>query len=146
MAEAGTHSGDSASTWENDAVTFYFDTNDDRSGTFGADDHEVIIDVRPVYGIYPSTNGADPVMEAVRLDTTAGFSIEARFTKASLGTPSNGRIGFTWGVYDDDAGGTAEGYGLWYERPAPRCATCCDDETHAEAWCDTTLLGELQFN
>lgn len=146
VTEAGTHFGDSASTWENDAVTFYFDTNDDRSGTFGADDHEVIIDVRPVYAIYPSTNGADPVMEAVRLDTTAGFSIEARFTKASLGNGANGRLGFSWGVYDDDAGGNAEGYGLWYELPATRCATCCLGEAHAEAWCDTTLLGELAFD
>jgi hypothetical protein len=147
VIEVEPHQGDSASTWQNDAVTFYFDTNNDRSGAYGADDHEVIIDYRPTYGIYPTTNGVDPTLDAVRLNTAAGFTIEARFPRNALGSvPPGGRMGFSWGIYDDDGGGNAEGYGLWYERPGMRCATCCTGESHAEAWCDTTMLGELGFN
>lgn len=144
VVEAKPHQGDSSNTWDNDAITFYIDGADDRAGAYGADDHEVIIDYRPVYGIYPTTNGTDPTMEAVRLPTTEGFSVEVRIPRATIGTAS--RIGFAWGVYDDDAGGTAEGYGLYWMRPAPRCATCCASEARAQAWCDTTLLGELVFN
>jgi hypothetical protein len=145
--ELGTHHGDSTEPWQNDAVTFYFDTNNDRSGPYGNDDHEIIIDFSPRYGIYPTTNGAaDPMLEAFRVDTATGFTVETRILKSSLGTPVNGRMGFGWGLYDDDGGGNADGYGLWYERPAPRCAACCVNENHAEAWCDTTLLGEIQFN
>lgn len=145
VAEAKPHQGDSANTWENDAITFYIDGANDRAGTYGADDHEVIIDYRPVYGIYPSTNGTDPMIDAVRLPTTEGFTVEVRIPRASLGANAT-RIGFAWGVYDDDAGGAAEGYGLHWMRQAPRCATCCTSETRAQAWCDTTLLGQLEFN
>jgi hypothetical protein len=80
----------------------------------------------------------------VRLPTTEGFTVEVRIPRASLGNAS--RIGFAWGVYDDDGGGTAEGYGLHWMRQAPRCASCCASEARAQAWCDTTLLGELVFN
>lgn len=147
VTEPGGHSGDSADTWQNDAVTFFFDTNDDRAGAYGADDHEIIVDFRPMFAIFPTNNGADPMFEAVRLDTTAGFTVEARIVRSSLGQlPASGRYGFGWGVYDDDGGGNAEAFGLWYERPATRCATCCTGETHAEPWCDTTLLGQLQFS
>lgn len=147
VIEAKPHQGDSSSTWENDAITFYLDGADDRGGAYGGDDHEVIIDYRPVYGIYPSTNGADPTLEAVRLPTDEGFTVEVRLPRAELGTqPSAGRIGFAWGVIDDDGGGAADGYGLWYARTAPRCVDCCAGEARAEAWCDTTLLGELVFN
>lgn len=144
--ELGMQYGDSENTWQNDAITFYFDAANDRSGPIGNDDHEIIIDFRPRYGIYPSDNGADPMLDAFRIDTVDGFVVETRILKSSLGTPVNGRMGFGWGLYDDDAGGNADGYGLWYERPATRCATCCTNENHAEAWCDTTLLGEIQFN
>jgi hypothetical protein len=145
--EAEPHSGDSMSTWQNDAVTFYLDTNNDRAGAYGNDDHEIIIDYRPTYGIYPTTNGVvDPTIEAVRLNTADGFTIEARMLKSGLGSLLGGRVGFGWGIYDDDGGGNAEAYGLWYERPAPRCATCCTGEAHAEAWCDTTMLGQLAFS
>lgn len=147
VAEAKPHQGDSSNTWENDAITFYIDGADDRAGTYGADDHEIIIDYRPVYGIYPTTNGTvDPTIEAVRLPTTEGFTVEVRIPRASFGNGSASRIGFAWGVYDDDGGGTAEGYGLHWMRQAPRCASCCTGETRAQAWCDTTLLGELVFN
>lgn len=145
VAEAKPHQADSSNTWENDAITFYLDGNDDRSGAYGADDHEVIIDYRPVYGIYPSTNGSDPMIDAVRLPTTEGFTVEVRIPRAAF-APGATRIGFAWGVYDDDGGGGAEGYGLQWMRQAPRCATCCTSETRAQAWCDTTLLGELVFN
>lgn len=145
VAEAKPHQADSANTWENDAITFYLDGAGDRSGTYGADDHEVIIDYRPVYGIYPSTNGTDPVLDAVRLPTTEGFTVEVRIPRSAF-APNATRIGFAWGVYDDDGGGAAEGYGMQWMRQAPRCATCCTSETHAQAWCDTTLLGELVFN
>ncbi len=143
VAEAKPHQGDSTNTWDNDAITFYLDGANDRSGAYGSDDHEIIIDYRPVYGIYPTTNGTDPGIEAVRLPTTEGFTVEVRIPRSSLNAQ---RIGFAWGVYDDDGGGTAEGYGLWYVRPAPRCASCCTSFTRAEAWCDTTMLGELSFN
>jgi hypothetical protein len=147
VVEAKPHQGDSANTWENDAITFYVDGADDRAGTYGADDHEVIIDYRPQYGIYPTTNGTvDPTIEAVRLPTDAGFTVELRIPRASLGSANASRIGFAWGVYDDDGGGTADGYGLYWMRQAPRCATCCSGEARAQAWCDTTLLGELVFN
>lgn len=146
VVESGMHYGDSAETWQNDAVTFYFDTNNDRSGAYGNDDHEIIVDFFPRYAIYPTDNGvANPTIEAVRLDTAEGFTVEARILKSTLGLPS-ARKGFGWGLYDDDGGGNADAYGLWYERPAQRCATCCTGEDHAEAWCDTTLLGEIQFN
>ena len=151
VAEAKPHQGDSANTWENDAITFYIDGADDRAGSYASDDHEVIIDYRPVYGIYPSTNGTDPTIEAVRLPTTEGFTVEVRIPRAAIGLSGSGggntpRIGFAWGVYDDDGGGAAEGYGLYWMRQAPRCASCCTSETRAQAWCDTTLLGELVFN
>jgi hypothetical protein len=147
VIEAGPHQGDSANTWDNDAITFYLDGADDRAGAYGTDDHEVIIDYRPQYGVYPTTNGTvDPTIEAVRLPTDAGFTVEVRIPRASLGNGSASRIGFAWGVYDDDDGGTAEGYGLYWMRQAPRCATCCTGEARAQAWCDTTLLGELVFN
>lgn len=147
VVEAGGHSGDSSDTWQNDAVTFFFDTNDDRSGAYGGDDHEIIIDFRPMFGIFPTTNGADPMLEAVRLDTAAGFTVEARIVRTSLGQlPGTGRYGFGWGIYDDDGGGNAEAFGLWYERPATRCAACCAGENHAEPWCDTTMLGQIAFS
>jgi hypothetical protein len=146
VAEAKPHQGDSANTWENDAITFYIDGAGDRAGAYGPDDHEIIIDYRPVYGIYPSTNGTDPVIEAVRLPTTEGFTVEVRIPRASIGAAQSSRIGFAWGIYDDDGGGAAEGYGLHWMRQAPRCASCCTSETRAQAWCDTTLLGELVFN
>jgi hypothetical protein len=85
------------------------------------------------------------VIDAVRLPTTEGFTVEVRIPRTAF-APGATRIGFAWGVYDDDGGGTAEGYGLQWMRQAPRCATCCTAETHAQAWCDTTLLGELVFN
>ncbi len=143
VIEAKPHSGDSTSTWENDAITFYIDSADDRAGAYGADDHEVIIDYRPVYGIYPATNGADPTIQSVRLPTAEGFTVEIRIAKATLGATLGARIGFAWGVIDDDGGGNADGYGLAYVRPAPRCASCCTAFSRAEAWCDTTMLGEI---
>lgn len=146
VAEAKPHQSDSTNTWDNDAITFYIDGANDRAGAYGADDHEVIIDYRPVYGIYPSTNGADPVIDAVRLPTTEGFTVEVRIPRASIGDGNATRFGFSWGVFDDDDGGAYDGYGLWWARQAPRCATCCTAETRAQAWCDTTLLGELEFN
>jgi len=128
--------------WNDDSVTVYLDTDGDRIGPLGNDDHEIVIGSNGTYRDYaPGVNAA--VLEGARIQTADGYALEVGIRKDSLGNPSlPGSIGFDIAINDDDDGGSAA-FGLWHVRVATRCETCCTGLDHAEPWCDTTTYGSL---
>ena len=135
---------DSTNRYDDDAVNLYLDAAGDRSGAYGFDDHELVIDADGVYDDY-ATGASTVVLSGVAQQVTGGYRIEMRLTKSSLGAgtlPST--LGFDVAITDDDGLGNTNSdcHGLWYIAPPPYCGTsCCANGP--QPWCDTSTLVEL---
>ncbi len=133
---------DSQQTYDDDSVNLYLDVANDRSGAYGDDDHELIVAADASWWDFgPATSL--PTVTAARVLTSTGWNVEFRIAKTGLFAPVGNAIGFDFALNDDDDGQGYDGYGLWYEKAGPRCADCCTGWSTAQAWCDTTMLGQL---
>lgn len=136
---------DSQQTYDDDSINLYLDVKNDRSGAYATDDHELIVSADATWWDYgPAT--ALPDLTAARALTSTGWNVELRLSKTGLNATVGSAIGFDFGLNDDDDGMGYDGYGLWFERPGQRCADCCTGWSSAQAWCDTTMLGQLIFD
>lgn len=136
---------DSTQNYDDDSVNLYLDVANDRSGAYGDDDHELIISADATWWDFgPATTLPD--LTAARELVPGGWNIEFRLSKTGLFATVGSAIGFDFGLNDDDDGQGYDGYGLWYEKAGPRCADCCTGWSTAQAWCDTTMLGQLMLD
>ncbi len=107
---------DSPNAWDDDGVEVYIDINNDKAGTYGANDVEYnfeynnndIVTANP--GTRPITN-----VNYVILPNTGGYIFEARIPWTTvLGYPVVGQlVGFDFHVNDDDDGGVRDSKLAW---------------------------------
>jgi len=134
---------DSTSLFEDDAVNIYIDAAGDRSGPYGADDHELVVDAAGTYDDY-AVGAAPLTLSGQVMQTGTGYRIELRISKTSLGaSPLPSNLGFDVAITDDDGFGNSDSdcYGLWYVAARQHCTACCSGG--AQAWCDTSVFGRL---
>lgn len=135
---------DSTALYDDDAVNLYLDAAGDRSGPYGFDDHELVIDADGVYDDY-ATGAATLVISGVAQRVNGGYRIELSLSKSSLGAGTlPGTLGFDIAITDDDGLGSSQSdcHGLWYIDPPPYCGSgCCASQP--QPWCDTSTLGRL---
>jgi hypothetical protein len=132
--------------FEDDAISLFIDARNDRSGPFGLDDHEIVVDAESTWEDY--ADAPPPDLDGEVVVDSSGFVLELAIDKRTLGVAVLGdELGFDIGVNDDDdlGGPDADAFGLWHVEEAARCPTCCTAFEHAEAWCDTTVLGALRL-
>ena len=138
---------DSFQLFEDDAMNVYLDGDNDRGGMYGQDDHAIVVRAD---GAWEDTahSGTSGVEVGSEIDGD-GYAIEVKIPKSLLGNgPSPDLVGFNFAITDDDGLGSSESdaYGLWILAEGPRCASCCQGVTdEPQAWCDTTMLGELSL-
>ena len=136
---------DSAVDPETEDVIFLFiDSNGDRAGAFGPDDHWIAIDVAGNTDDYGSAPA--PVGVGTSSDTSS-WTAEIGIAKSELGIDTMATtVGFNIAVVDQDNLGSAgrDAVGLWDYPDASACTSACAPQQRAP-WCDTTMFGLLEF-
>lgn len=125
----------SVNPWENDAIEFYVDGNNDKDGTYDADyDTQLIMDVDTT-GLWIKADGVQiEDYEAVLVETSDGYNVEMRLSWADFGfAPGRGRVmGWSLGNNDTDTPDVTREYQtVWYGTGAN--------------WNNTALLGDMQL-
>lgn len=125
------------SPWENDAIEFYIDGNNDKDGQYDADfDTQLIMDVNEETGLWIKADGVQPdstQYEAIFLPTDDGYNVEVKmmWDVFSFAPGKNRTIGFSLGNNDSDNAVGRDYQTLWY-----------GDGTN---WSDTKMLGNMQL-
>lgn len=126
-----TKQNDSQNSYDDDAVEFYFDINNDKATSYGANDVQYTFGWNDgtVVGSLPSGRSTTGITYS-SVSTANGYVVEARIPWSTLqGTPTaNQSIGIDFMINDDDDGTTRDGKLAW------NAAT--DD-----AWQDPSLFG-----
>jgi hypothetical protein len=132
---------------DDDSISLFIDGAGDRSGWYGIDDHELVVTANGWYSDQSQPDAAD--VQGVPVRTPDGYLLELGVARASLGTDLlPDELGFSVAINDDDGYGNDwfDALGLWYWNTDDTCPGCCSGMAHAEAWCDTTTLGQLQLS
>lgn len=107
---------DSPESYNDDAVEVYVDINNDKAGSYGANDVEYTFGWKDgvVIGLNPSERSSANVVYAI-VEKAGGYVFEARIPWATLlGTPAVGqKVGFDFMINDDDDGDTRDGKLAW---------------------------------
>lgn len=107
---------DSQNSYDDDAVEFYFDINNDKATTYGANDVQYAFGWNDgtIVGALPSGRLVTNITYAV-VNTTDGYLIEARIPWSTLqGTPTaNQLVGIDFMINDDDDGTGRDGKLSW---------------------------------
>lgn len=105
---------DSDAVWQDDAVEIYIDINNDKAGSYGADDYQVTLrwNDNTVHA-----NNAIGTIDFKILDTSSGYNLEVAFPWSSINASdmqSGDLLGFDVHVHDDDDGGDRDNKISWY--------------------------------
>jgi hypothetical protein len=107
---------DSQNSYDDDAVEFYFDVNNDKAETYGANDVQYAFGWNDgtIVGALPSGRSVTNITYAV-VNTADGYLIEARIPWSTLqGTPTaNQLVGIDFMINDDDNGTGRDGKLSW---------------------------------
>lgn len=107
---------DSQNSYDDDAVEFYFDINNDKATTYGDNDVQYSFGWNDgsVVGALPSTRSTNGITYN-NVSTTNGYIIEARIPWTTLlGTPVIGqKLGIDFMINDDDDGTARDGKLSW---------------------------------
>jgi endoglucanase len=107
---------DSPNAWDDDGVEVYIDINNDKAGTYAANDVEYNFEYNN-NGAVTANPGTRPITNVnyVILPTTGGYIFEARIPWTTvLGSPVVGQlVGFDFHVNDDDDGGVRDSKLAW---------------------------------
>jgi hypothetical protein len=127
--------------WDNDAIEFYFDGNNDKDGTYDADyDTQIILNFKDgdfvwvkADGVQVKTVGVDSVSYGKWLPTATGYNVELKLPWQDFGfTPArNKSMGFSIGNNDSDKGVGRDYQSAWFGT--------------GSNWNDTKVLGNLQL-
>jgi hypothetical protein len=131
----------SVSLRQDDGIVLFLDGNGDRDGTYGDDDHALMLGANADTFDY---GPGDLTPSGSESDTASGYDIEIGLDLASVGPiPADGVIGFNLAIIDDDDLGNSDRdvFALRYVPAPPACDACCDGQ--AQPWCDTTVTGTL---
>ena len=131
----------SGNPWDNDAIEFYFDGNNDKDGTYDADyDTQIILDFKngdvvwvKADGVKVKVAGDDGVSYGKWLNTSNGYNVELKLPWADFGfAPArNKTMGFSIGNNDSDNGVGRDYQSAWFG--------------NGNNWNDTKVLGDLQL-
>jgi hypothetical protein len=131
----------SVSLRQDDGVVLFLDGNGDRDGTYGEDDHALVLGANADTFDY---GPGDLTPTGTENDTADGYDIEIGLDLAAVGPiPADGVIGFNVAIIDDDDLGSSDRdvFALRYVPAPPACDSCCDGQ--AQPWCDTSVTGTL---
>ncbi|MGE5356913.1 MAG: sugar-binding protein [Deltaproteobacteria bacterium] len=127
--------------WDNDAIEFYFDGNNDKDGTYDADyDTQIILDFKNGDVVWVKADGvkvkvADETGKSYGkwLATGTGYNVELKLPWADFGfAPArNKTMGFSIGNNDSDKGVGRDYQTAWFGT--------------GNNWNDTKVLGDLQL-
>lgn len=133
---------DSLSLREDDAVVIFLDGSGDRDGTYGEDDHALVIGAGAEIWDY---GPGDLVPTGQVVDSDGGYRAEIALDKVAIASQLPGVLGFNLAIIDDDGKGNDDRdvFALRHVPHPPACEHCCDGQ--AEPWCDTSQLGGLEL-
>ena len=127
--------------WDNDAVEFYFDGNNDKDGTYDAEyDTQIILDFKNGDVVWVKADGAKiTVADETGLSygkwfaTSTGYNVELKLPWADFNfTPARHKtMGFSIGNNDSDNGIGRDYQSAWFG--------------DGNCWNDTKVLGDLQL-
>jgi hypothetical protein len=127
--------------WDNDAIEFYFDGNNDKDGTYDADfDTQIILDFKNGDVVWVKADGAKITVADETglsygkwLGTSNGYNVELKLPWKDFGfTPArNKAMGFSIGNNDSDNGIGRDYQSAWFG--------------NGNNWNDTKVLGDLQL-
>jgi endo-1,4-beta-D-glucanase Y len=122
---------DSQNSYEDDAVEFYFDINNDKETTYGANDVQYTFGWNDgtIVGVLPSGRSTTGIVYS-SVSTPDGYIIEASIPWSTLqGTPGKDQfIGIDFMINDDDNGGGRDKKVSW-------------NASEDNAWQDPSLFG-----
>lgn len=122
---------DSPNVYDDDAVEFYFDINNDKATAYGTNDVQYSFGWNDgtTVGALPSGRATTNITYS-SVTTSNGYIVEARIPWSTLqGTPTLGQnIGIDFMVNDDDDGSTRDGKLSW-------------NATEDQAWQNPSLFG-----
>jgi hypothetical protein len=133
---------DSLSLREDDGVVIFLDGSGDRDGTYGEDDHALVVGAAAEALDY---GPGDLVPTGEVVDSDSGYRIEVALDKVAIASQLPGELGFNLAIIDDDGKGNDDRdvFALRHVPNPPACTRCCDGQ--AEPWCDTSQLGSLEL-
>lgn len=127
---------------EDDGVVIFLDGSGDRSGTYGEDDHGLMIGAEAESWDY-GPGELDPT--GVVMSTNDGYHVEIALDKPAIASPLPDELGFNLAIIDDDGMGNSnrDVFALRHVPEPPACDDCCEGQ--AQPWCDTSVMGTLQL-
>jgi hypothetical protein len=128
---------------EDDGIVIFLDGGGDRDGSYGDDDHALVIGAEAESWDY-GPGEIDPAGMVVL--TEGGYRFEIAIDKPAIASGAlPAELGFNIAIIDDDGLGNAnhDAFALRHVPHPPACASCCDGQ--AQPWCDTTQLGSLDL-
>lgn len=133
---------DSLSLREDDGIVLFLDGTGDRDGTYGEDDHGLMVGAEAEVWDY-GPGDLVPVGEVVA--SAAGYRIEIALDKVAIASSLPAELGFNLAIIDDDGKGNDDRdvFALRHVPDPPACARCCEGQ--AAPWCDTRQLGSLDL-
>jgi hypothetical protein len=124
--------GPDAAAYQDDGIEIYFDINNDKSSTYGADDYQYRFRINDIVS---EKNGHTTGVDFVQNNTATGYDFEIAIPWSTLGgsTPSIGDLlGFDVHLIDDDDGGDREAKLAWYA-------------TVDDSWKDPSVFGTAKL-
>lgn len=133
---------DSLSLREDDGVVIFLDGSGDRDGTYGEDDHALVIGAGAETWDY---GPGDLVPAGMVVASEGGYRVEIALDKPAITSSLPEELGFNLAIIDDDGKGNDDRdvFALRHVPNPPACARCCEGQ--AQPWCDTTVLGNLEL-
>ena len=133
---------DSLSLREDDGVVIFLDGSGDRDGSYGEDDHALMVGAEAETLDY---GPGDLVPAGVVVASDAGYRIEIALDKPAIAATLPAELGFNLAIIDDDGKGNSDRdvFSLRHVPNPPACPRCCEGQ--AQPWCDTTQLGSLDL-
>jgi hypothetical protein len=131
---------DSLSLREDDGVVVFIDGSGDRGGTYGEDDHALMIGAEADALDY---GPGDLVPEGMVLNTDDGYQVEIELDKPDIAATLPAELGFNLAIIDDDGMGNPnrDVFSLRHVPEPPACPGCCEGQP--APWCDTSVMGTL---
>jgi hypothetical protein len=127
---------------EDDGIAIFLDGSGDRGGTYGEDDHALMIGASAETWDY---GPGDVIPTGMVVSKDGGYRIEIAIDKVAIAATLPEVLGFNLAIIDDDGMGNSDRdlFSLRYVPDPPACPSCCEGQ--AQPWCDTTQLGSLQL-
>ena len=134
---------DSLSLREDDGIVLFLDGSGDRDGTYGEDDHALVVGAAAEVWDY---GPGDLVPAGEVVITDSGYRVEIALDKPAIAPALPAELGFNLAIIDDDGKGNSDRdvFALRHVPNPPACARCCEGQ--AQPWCDTTQLGSLELD